>query len=58
MWRTPRNPFTNIQSHEWPDIEHTILSSFRYKLYSEVQVGMKESGDGVHLSIFIPFFVF
>ena len=52
-------PLPTFQSHEWPNIEHTILSSFRYKLYSEVQVGMKESGGvGVHLSIFMPFLVF
>ena len=44
---------------EWPSVDDSSISSFRYKLYSEMQIGMKEKG-GIHVrsGIFMPFSMF
>lgn len=41
------------------DIEQSIISSFRFKLFSDVQGKMKENGSVlVHVDTFMPFYIF
>ena len=44
---------------EWPSVDDSSVSSFCYKLFSEMQIGMKEKGGiCVRSGIFMPFSMF
>ena len=52
-------PLPSLSLLEWPSVDDSLLSSLRYKLFSEMQLGMKEKGDIHALSgIFMPFSIF
>ena len=44
---------------EWPSVDDSSVSSFRYKLFSEMKIGMKEKGS-IHIrsGIFMSFSMF
>ena len=52
-------PLPSLNLLEWPSVYDSSVSSFRYKLFSEMQLGMKEKG-GIHAprGIFMPFSIF
>ena len=44
---------------EWPSVDDSSVSTFRYKLFSEMQIGMKEKGGiRVRSGIFMSFSMF
>ena len=52
-------PLPSLILLEWASVYESLVSSFRYKLFSEMQLGMKEKG-GIHArsGIFMPFSIF
>lgn len=56
------NILPSLNTLEWKpngDIEQSIVNSYRFKLFSDVQGGMKENGSVlVRVDIFMPFYIF
>ena len=52
-------PLPSLSLLEWPSVDDSSVSSFHYKLFLEMQLGMKKKG-GIHAcsGIFMPFSIF